>query len=220
MTGLLCANISYLGCDDYRKLYETASPERRKRADRYPRREDAVCCVTAEALLRHILGMGEYRIGTHPLGKPYVLGKQDFHFNISHGGDWVVLAFGDSEVGVDVEGGRPNIDPEALAGRFFTPEEQAYILEEKSRCRERFLEIWTGKESYLKYLGTGLRKPMTSFSVLSPELEVRIHHRTLPGGYSLSLCTADEKYSFERMDARQLLQGGLSLAKPTELWYD
>ena len=86
---------------------------------------------------------------------------------------------------------RADVNREVLAKRFFTAEEQQFILEEPEGINERFYRIWTGKESYLKYLGTGLTKPLGSFSVLSPEIAPMVKTEYLPDGYCLSLCCGD-----------------------------
>ena len=205
MIRVVCMDISVLNHSECRLLCEKASPERRRRADNYLRWEDSLRCVAADALLRYALETADYTEEKAASGKPLIRGRENFCFNLSHAGCWVVIAFGDSEVGVDVEQLRSDTDMESIARRFFAPEEQAYVLEGKERLRERFFEIWTGKESYLKYLGTGLKKKLTSSSVLNLEPEVRLHHRMLPSGYSLGLCTTDDEILFELPDAQRLL---------------
>ena len=79
-----------------------------------------------------------------------------------------------------------------FAVRFFTPEEQDYVFEQPDRIQDRFYRVWTGKESYLKYLGTGLRKSLDSFSVLSPDIARMLRGWYLPDGCCVSLCTADQ----------------------------
>ena len=200
MTNVICADISALDEAAYRRLYEMATPERRERADRYLHREDALRCVAVDALLRYALGTEAYTVAKTPFGKPYIQGRNGFHYYASHSGSWVVLAFGESPVGVDVQQHRVDMKIETLAKRCFTPEEQAYVWKETERVLERFYEIWTGKESCLKFWGTGLRRELNSFSVLSMEPGVQLHHRRLPGGYSLTLCTADMEYDFQLLD--------------------
>lgn len=204
MIRVICTNISELDDTAYRQLYAKASRERKNRADRYYRREDALRCLAAEALLRYVLGADTYIVEKMPNGKPYIKDVPDFHFNLSHSGCWVVIACGDSEVGVDVEQIRGDVDIQAIAGQFFSPEEQCYVWENPAQSRQRFFTIWTGKESYIKYLGTGLQKDLTSFSVLSPELQVHLHHRKIGEDYCLSLCTEENDYLFELLDVQRL----------------
>ena len=178
--------------------------ERQARAACCRRREDALRCVAAEALLRYALGTDIGRVEMGPCGKPFLPDRPDFFFNLSHSGNWVVLACGDSEVGVDVQSLRSNTNPEAMARRFFSPEEQRYVFEKESCRDQRFFEIWTGKESYLKYLGTGLGRTLPSFSVLSPEPGIRFHRRKLPDGSLLCLCTTEDEYIWKMVDVNRL----------------
>ena len=208
MIQVLCANISHLGETEYQILYRNASAERRLRADRYVRQEDALRCVTADALLRMALGTNSYEIRTGEYGKPEISGRKDFYFNLSHSGSWVVLAFGDSQVGVDVETYRENVNIASFAKRFFTPEEARYCLEASDNPYPRFFQIWTGKESYLKYLGTGLQKELRSFSVFIPEEGIHIQHRVLPDRSSLSLCSKEDSFDIDFIPTEKLLIQG------------
>lgn len=203
MVRLICADLSQLGGADYESLYRAASPERQKRADRYLRHGDALRCVAADALLRYALGTDRYTIETASSGKPRVREHPDFHFNLSHAGDWVVIACADGPVGVDVEQHSTNTDWRSIARQFFSDGEQR-LLEQAADPFRRFYEIWTGKESYLKYLGTGLTRDLRSFSVGDLEEGVNLYSPELSEGYSLSLCTMDKVYSLELLDGQRL----------------
>lgn len=205
MIRVICTDISGLSPSDYQTLYNKASGERKSRADRYRHQGDSLRCVTADGLLRYALGTSAYTVEKSPSGKPFIREREDFHYNLSHAGNWVAIAFGDSEVGVDVEKLRPDTDIEAISRCFFAPEERRYVLEEEKSRHQRFLKIWTGKESYLKYLGTGLQKDLTSFSVLNLGPEVRLHHRKLDDDHCLSLCTTCDDFLFELLDLQRLL---------------
>lgn len=201
MVKLICWNISSLTQADHQALYASASQERRQKADscRFP--EDALRCLAAGALLKKVLGE-DGNLAYTPEGKPWLRNREDFHFNLSHSGPWVVLAYGQSPVGVDVQQHRMLHNPEAFARRHFTLQEQQYILEAEEERQQRFFEIWTGKESYLKYLGTGLNRKLSSFSVLRPEEGVRIHSRMLSGDCSLSLCCREADFELEIWEDR------------------
>lgn len=202
MIRLICVDISSADERVYENLYERASAERKRRADRYLRYEDKLRCVTADALLKAALGTDDFRIEKNAYGKPHVKDRKDFNYNLSHSGKYVVIAFGDSEVGVDVQQNLADTDMKMIAERFFSEEEREYIAACDRQMTERFYEIWTGKESYLKYLGKGLCMDMRTFSVSERKREIRF--LTPEEGYSLSLCTADKEYTFELSDIRQL----------------
>lgn len=204
MVRLICADISSLSPSDHERLCRAASPARRMRAERYLRKEDSLRCVASEALLRYALGTAEFTVVTDPSGKPRIAEHPHFHFNLSHSGDWVVIACGDKPVGVDVQEHRPDTDIHLIARQFFSPREQM-LLSRAADPRRTFHEIWTGKESYLKYLGTGLKHDLQSFSIDHlTEKGLTICTPRLADGYSLSLCTTENAYSLELLDGQRL----------------
>ena len=204
MITILCFDITQLNDTQWQALYEKASPERKARADRYIRPEDGRRCLAAEALLRCALGTADYTVEKNAFGKPRVAGRADFHFNLSHACNWVVIAYGTEEVGIDIEEISWNAGKERLARRFFTENEQAYVFREAESQAERFFEIWTGKESYLKYLGTGLSKSLDSFDVLTLKSPACRRIPFAPG-YCMSLCALDADFSLSFLTGAQLL---------------
>lgn len=201
MTHILCADVSSADEDIYNRLYEKSSPERKSQADRYLRHSDKLCCVTAHALLKYVLGTEDFQIEKQAHGKPCVKDRKDFFYNLSHSGRYVVIAWGPSEVGVDVQQHDVSVGAEAIACRYFTTDECAYVRGDLPR----FYEIWTKKESYLKFTGKGLKKSLGSFSTLLADSGIRYRHRYLDGGYSLSLCTTEKNDTFELLDIQQLI---------------
>lgn len=187
----------------YAHLYASASPARRARAERCRHPEDAWRCLLAEALLRRGLADagcpaaadGEVTVATGAYGKPHIVGCPDFHYNLSHGGDWVVLAWDGSPVGVDVEPVDGTRNVRALAARYFSADEQAYMEVAASAvdAAERFYALWTAKEAYLKYVGTGLGQGMTTPPVVTDGCigdGVYLSRRRLPDGHWLAVCGA------------------------------
>ena len=161
--------LSTMNEERYLALYQGASEQRRDTADRLARREDALRCVAADALLRSVMAECGIAPDTPILigekGKPS-LDLPDFHYNISHGGDYVVIAYGKTEIGVDIEPIIENDRRIALAKRFFTPWEQDFLAcSDTAEAATRFTILWTRKESYVKYTGVGLSQGLQSFSV-------------------------------------------------------
>lgn len=109
-------------------------------------------------------------IGTYTLirgahGKPYIKERKDVFFNISHSGEYVLCAFSDTSVGVDIEKkGKLRL---TVARRFFHAEEIQQLEntwgEEKQA--ELFYRLWSVKESFLKYTGEGLSASFSAFAV-------------------------------------------------------
>ena len=208
MIQIRCVDLSFLEDRVYRGLYRLASPQRQQRADRYLRPEDAHRCIVAEGLLRYAL---RYALGTDRLelavteaGKPFLPGRTDFHFNLSHSGHWVFIAWDSRPLGIDVEMLQMSESNEQLARRFFSPDEQDYLFDVQNQERAlRFFELWTKKESYLKYQGTGISRPLSSFSVLQP-LEGSFSTRFLEDAV-WTLCAEDTEYEVASVTAELLL---------------
>jgi len=188
----------------YEALYCRAMLDRKRRADRYLRRKDGLRCLVAGELLRSVvtqeLRITEFSVVKDPGGKPRIAGQDHFHYNLSHSGNRVVIAWGDSPIGADVQQMHMDTGKEELARQFFTKDEQDYIFEQPELTQTRFYRVWTGKESYLKYLGTGLKVSLDSFSILSPEVSPMLRFRFLPDGYCISLCSSDPDCIFELDD--------------------
>lgn len=204
MIRILCADISSADDRICESLFRRASDERKRKALRYRRYEDKLRCVTADALLKIALNTEDFQVEKNKYGKPYIKDRKGFYYNLSHSGDYVVLAFGDTEVGVDVQRHCVGADMRMIAENCFAREEMEYVWQSDFQTVERFYEIWTGKESYLKYIGKGLSGDVRSFNVLGQGLRIQCLQHTPNNGYTLSFCSADEAYTLELSDVRQL----------------
>lgn len=140
---------------------EYISSKRRERMQRYLRQDDRIRCLAAGLLLRAAFGEEKYKqISTDFYGKPYLPG--DVFFNLSHSGDYVVLAVAPCEVGVDIERVTPY--SKSIANKCFTAAELEWLSEQA--CNQAFFKLWTGKESVMKATGLGFRMPPESFQIL------------------------------------------------------
>jgi len=124
--------------------------------------------IAAHAGLRWILGR---YVGNSPekltiqktsAGKPFLQDSPSIRFNLthSHGRALVAIAKG-QDVGIDLEQVRPEVDVVALAKRFLSDRDQAFI--EAGDCtglHERFLKAWVAREAVFKAAGTGLTFPL------------------------------------------------------------
>ncbi|MCY0899077.1 MAG: 4'-phosphopantetheinyl transferase superfamily protein [Firmicutes bacterium] len=112
-----------------------------------------------------------------------------WHFNVSHSGDYVVVATGREPLGIDIEKRGPVSD--GLLHDALTAGEYAYVTachDEETR-NARFFDVWVRKESYFKALGTGLTGPWRSISF--------VHNRQLCqtyGTYYFYDCALDPGY--------------------------
>lgn len=93
-------------------------------------------------------------VQTDRLGKLYL--EDGPAFNISHSGDFVVLAFSlekEVKIGVDVELIR-ELELNAVAKTVYDTEELEYLAQSTDR-EHTFFELWARKESILKACGSG-----------------------------------------------------------------
>lgn len=125
--------------------------------------------IVAEVVVRRMLSeqtglpAARFRFSRTSFGKPYAFDAP--HFNYSHSGQLFLCAVDLLPLGVDLETPRPISD--RLIRRVCTPNELAFTAFDP----RRFLQVWTAKEAYLKYLGRGLRTdPRTVDTVLDGEL--------------------------------------------------
>lgn len=166
-------NVSNINADDMYILYDAASDERKQKSKIYKRKIDADICICPESLLKYTIKeiTGKSLIKKdisiayeyNEFGKPY-LKSNNLFFNISHSSEWIAVVCDLAEVGIDIERIRP-AEPRMIC-RLFSDEEIGYI--NSGLCSERhrrFTKLWTIKESYVKYIGTGLLTSLKSFRV-------------------------------------------------------
>ena len=122
------------------------SEKRREKALRYVNEKDQLLSFGAGYLLKKYLP-NEEMLFTES-GKPYL--KKGPHFNVSHSGEYVVLAIHPSlDVGIDIE----RIASHKIEGIQFVLNE-----EEKSiKDVDTLFRIWSNKESLTKCLASGLK---------------------------------------------------------------
>ena len=123
-------------------------------------------------------------------GKPYFSAAPELQFSISHSGGLWACAFADAPVGLDLQLHRP-CRALALARRFFAPEEAAWL---QVHGEAAFFDLWSAKESWLKYTGRGL-SALQEAIVVSPDgrfpVRADAQLQLLPvfDGFSLCVCT-------------------------------
>lgn len=104
------------------------------------------------------------RFTVNAYGKPELAGGP--RFSLSHSGEAMMLAIGDTEVGCDIEAIDPALDWPPLARTFFSGHENTALSAlggEESRIA--FFTCWSRKEAFVKALGLGLSYPLGAFTV-------------------------------------------------------
>lgn len=159
--------------------------EEKQRFARMHFTKDRAVRTTTRTRLRELLGAytntnpTDIRLAYATHGKPYLPDFPALGFNVSHAGDWAVIAFAAGlEIGVDTEETDRSFRVESLAGRFFSRLEVPVILGLPEAERHRaFYLAWTRKEAIIKARGDGLRLPLNEFGVsILGEEPVRVLH--------------------------------------------
>ncbi|MEI1682754.1 4'-phosphopantetheinyl transferase superfamily protein [Acinetobacter baumannii] len=131
--------------------------------------------VLMKSVLSDKLGISPHEviIQLQPNGKPFVQGSKTIYFNLSHSADLIVFAVTEKgEIGVDVE----RIDHEFEWRRVdsvLAPSEIKWIQENEwinpNSVYQRFFQIWTLKEAYIKCTGEGMSRHLKklNFQVFS-----------------------------------------------------
>jgi 4'-phosphopantetheinyl transferase len=123
--------------------------------------------VRAFASLYASLAPSDVKIEISKSGKPFFANIEDLHFNISHSGSEVAIAFSTKPVGFDMELLDRKRDFRAIADRFFTNEESSEVKSAEEYGNELFVRIWTAKEAMLKLSGEGLAGGLNRAMALS-----------------------------------------------------
>lgn len=160
------------------EMTEKLPGERTTRAWRYRQNSDRLRCISAGLLAEYA---AEEHFGCLPEKlrlfmsegmPPYaVMGNEKCYMSISHTSCYVMCMTDMSECGADIESINSCACALDIGDRYFCGDEADWIRRGSSDAdkAERFTRIWTAKEAYLKYCGTGLRRPLDSFSIAAAE---------------------------------------------------
>lgn len=189
-------------------LQQFLSPSERLRNERYhywqDRQSNLLSLLFAKSYLSQKINVPiqEICFRTNAYGKPSLLTPLDYHFNISHSGNWVVIAFAASPLGIDIE----KIDPQDISifQQFFSESEYKTLTElpaeDQLAC---FYDLWTLKESYIKAIGVGLSKPLHSFSIQKMPHKILLSGNNQPyffkqydidAAYKFSVCSSKDEF--------------------------
>lgn len=168
MNGILYMDVSAF---EYAMLYEKGkallSAERRAYIEKLKNPKAARLSLGAGVLLFFALQkcnlteqLEKIQKGTH--GKPYLEGI-DFQFSLSHSGTYALCAFGEGNIGADLQQLKEKI-PEKTK-KILSKDEEIFLAGFAERERTQlFYRLWARKESLIKWDGRGLRLPLQEIS--------------------------------------------------------
>ena len=142
-------------------LINLLSASEQNRAHRYHFLKDKNRFILCRVLLKFVLAKhldsqtAQIIIAIDFNKKPYLDAHPSVFFNVSHAGDFALIAIGKSPIGVDVEYVNRSFDYNEIIPHIFSVDE---IDEVKQSCDEHltFYKFWTRKEAIVKAIGKGI----------------------------------------------------------------
>ena len=130
-----------------------------EKSNKFRKRSDSDRYIVTRVILRLILASyvglkpEDLQFSKNTAGKPELAGGP--HFNLSHAGQYIVLACSASPVGIDLEFVNPEFRYEDILATCFKSNEQQIIGNDENP-RRAFYYAWTRKEAVLKKEGLGI----------------------------------------------------------------
>lgn len=123
--------------------------------------------------------------------KPYIPGRPEIQFNLTHSGSYAAGVWGGAPVGIDIE--QIGTMREGVARRFFHKNELSWLkcLPSGPEQVQGFFRLWVLKESFMKSTGLGMRLPLNAFEILIGENGVQVKHSV-----------DDKKYYFKEFELK------------------
>lgn len=165
--------------------------------------DDQLRSLGAGVLIDYALNLLGYKeknlkVAFNEFGKPYYPDLSNFHFNLSHSGNYVVLATDDQEVGIDIQ--KVVKGKEKAIIKILNEKE---LETSKNKKTKDYVRLWTYKESYVKYLGQGLNKDIKNIALDTLDVnfkEYRVY------GYQLIVCSASNDFppKYKKISLKQI----------------
>ena len=195
----------------------TLTTSETERGNKYHQLKDRQRFVISRGAQRNILGRYlnqpahalQFILGDNK--KPYLPAQSgvNLQYNITHAGEWILLAVSHTPVGVDVEYIDTVFPFADILPEHFSQEEVGFINSENQH--DRFFTLWTRKEALLKATGQGLGEHLKSTPsldgahelpgiLLGAEKDWEINSFNLIDDYKASIAAGNEIYQLRFFD--------------------
>lgn len=170
------------------------------RANRYVQAKDGNRFIVSRGALRHILGMYlsrppasiELVEGINKKPQIFNPANSGLYYNVSHSGDWILIAVARSEIGVDIEFINPAFDFNDVMPDIFEPAEIAFV--DQVNHAGRFFMLWTRKEALVKATGQGLDENFKAIPGLDGEHTIEHAEAPLNGNWQVTSFDLDQHH--------------------------
>lgn len=143
------------------KLIKYLSASEHHRANRYHFEKDknrfVICRSLLKVLLADHIGLATDKIilDTDSNKKPFLVSHPSVYFNVSHAGDYALIAIAKRPIGVDIEYVNKSFEYNEILPNIFNKTE----IEEVEHSIDKhltFYQFWTRKEAIVKAIGKGI----------------------------------------------------------------
>ena len=140
---LLIADLDF-GNTHKQKLLKLVNEEQVEKAIRFKNEKDQIRSLLSSYLINQL---SKEPLLYNEMGKPYY--ENGPYFNVSHSGQYVMMAVSSSEIGIDIEENIPK--DMSLLTKIFN-EAEAKVIKEHAD----FYYLWCAKESLIKCMGSSI----------------------------------------------------------------
>ena len=140
---LLIADLDF-GNTHKQKLLKLVNEEQAEKAIRFKNEKDQIRSLLSSYLINQL---SKEPLLYNEMGKPYY--ENGPYFNVSHSGQYVMMAVSSSEIGIDIEENIPK--DMSLLTKIFN-EAEAKVIKEHAD----FYYLWCAKESLIKCMGSSI----------------------------------------------------------------
>jgi 4'-phosphopantetheinyl transferase len=180
-------------------LFTLLTLAEQQRAQRYHAEADYHRFVVGRATLRLLLGAC---LGLPPTAlhfaegenhKPVLATDPKFHYNVSHSGNWVLIAIGPMAMGVDIEKINLSFPFEEVLNYSFTASERAFIEQHPVQAAA-FYRLWTRKEAFVKGTAQGIDADFARVPALDGQHQWQAAHPNAIADWTVSSFAAAPGY--------------------------
>ena len=165
--------------EDYKSIYENLGGH------------ELTDALISKAICENVSNAGEVEVYRSAKGKPLVSSAElgEIHVSVSHCLNTFACLISKYNCGLDIQITR-DIDYLKVAKRFYNPSEIEYV---KDNGKAGFYRLWTRKEAYAKYLGTGIIEVLKGTSAIDRD-DVGFDEGELDNGMYYAICTARKEH--------------------------
>ncbi|MDN5285562.1 MAG: 4-phosphopantetheinyl transferase [Mucilaginibacter sp.] len=176
-------------------FFKVLLPDEIMRANCYVQKKDRLRFVVSRGALRCLLSKytnqppATIKFVVSANKKPSIY-QQNIKYNVSHSGDWVMIAISNTEVGIDTEEMDQTFNYKEILADNFSKDEINYIAHQDSV--NSFYLLWTRKEALTKATAQGLDNNLQYIPSLNGDHQIEGSLLASPKNWLLNSFKADE----------------------------